>query len=226
VHPELDVVTPAAGGAAPPHAGQPVESRGAPVDAAAAAVVLVHGRNAAPANILGVADALENERVAYLAPAAAGNTWYPYSFLADIPKNEPGISSGLAVLDALVSWLAENGIPPSRVVLLGFSQGACLASEFAVRHARRYGGVVAYSGGLIGPPGTEWSYPGSFDGTPVFLGCSDVDPHIPLARVEESEGVFRRMGAEVTKRIYPRMGHLVNEDEIAFARDLLKGITG
>jgi predicted esterase len=203
-----------------------VETRGLPIAAAAAAVILVHGRNAAPANILTVADALGNERVAYVAPAAAGNTWYPYSFLADIPRNEPGISSGLQVLDGLVSWLDEQGIPPSRVVLLGFSQGACLASEYAVRHARRFGGVVAYSGGLIGPPGTEWSWPGSFDGTPVFLGCSDVDPHIPLARVNESEAVFRSMGAEVTKRIYPGMGHLVNEDEIVFTRALLQEITG
>ena len=219
-------MTPVTGSAAPPHAGQPVETRGVPVDAAAAAVILVHGRNAAPANILTVADALGDERVAYLAPAAAGHSWYPYSFLADIPRNEPGISSGLQVLDGLVSWLEERGVPSSRVVLLGFSQGACLASEYAVRHARRFGGVVAYSGGLIGPPGTEWNYPGSFDGTPVFLGCSDVDPHIPLARVAESEVVFQRMGAEVTKRIYPRMGHLVNEDEIAFTQALLRGITG
>jgi predicted esterase len=219
-------MTTGTGRPAHPHAGQPVESRGAAVDVARGAVILVHGRNAEPANILTIAGALANERVAYLAPAAAGHTWYPFSFLTELSQNEPDISSGLEILDGLVTWLEEGGIPPHQIVLLGFSQGACLASEYAVRHARRFGGVVAYSGGLIGPPGTEWNYPGSFDGTPVFLGCSDVDPHIPLARVNESEAVFRRMGAEVTKRIYPGMGHLVNEDEIAFARAHLREITG
>jgi predicted esterase len=212
-------------GHADPHAGQPVATRGPAIENANAAVILVHGRNAAPANILTIADALGVDRVVYLAPAAAHNTWYPYSFLTEMAKNEPGLSSGLGVLDTLVTWLEERGVPASKVVLMGFSQGACLASEYAVRHARRYGGVVAFSGGLIGPPGTTRDYPGSFDGTPVFLGCSDVDPHIPLARVNESEEVFRRMGAEVTKRIYPGMGHLVNEDELAFARTLLREIS-
>ena len=107
-------------------------------------------------------------------------------------------------------------------MLLGFSQGACLASEFAVRHPARYGGVIAFSGGLIGPPGTVWDEKaGLFEGTPVFLGCSDVDPHIPLRRVEESTSVFQRMGARVTQRIYPAMGHLVNDDEMASARALM-----
>ena len=209
-----------------PHNGQPVETRGASLEDARAAVILVHGRNAGPANILGIADALANDRVAYLAPAAAGNTWYPYSFLTEMRLNEPWLSSALGVLDRLVAWLEERGVPAARVILLGFSQGACLASEYAVRHPRRYGGIVGYSGGVIGPPGTTWEYPGSFDGTPVLLGCSDVDPHIPLARVLESEQVFRGMGAEVTRRIYPGMGHLVNEDEILFTRGLLKELTG
>jgi predicted esterase len=214
------------GSQADPHAGQPIETRGPSLDQARAAVILVHGRNAAPANILTIADALGVDGVTYLAPAAAHNTWYPYSFMSPAPQNEPYLSSALAALDRLVGWTEEQGVPASSMVLLGFSQGACLSSEYAVRHARRYGGVVAYSGGVIGPPGTRWEHPGSFDGTPVFLGCSDVDPHVPLARVNESEDVFRRMGAEVSKRIYPGMGHLVNEDELDFTRQLLRGITG
>jgi predicted esterase len=214
------------GPAADPHAGRPVEGAGPPIEEAVGAVILVHGRGASPADILTIADALGDERFSYLAPGAAGGTWYPYSFMDEIRRNEPGISSGLGVLDGLVGWLDEQGIASSRVVLLGFSQGACLASEYAVRHARRFGGVVAFSGGLIGPPGTEWDYPGSLDGTPVFLGCSDVDPHIPLERVDESEVVLRRMGGEVTKRIFPGMGHLVNDEEIAFARSLLQEIAG
>lgn len=209
-----------------PHGGQPVASVGPPPEEAAAAMILVHGRGASPADILTLVDGFRNDRVAHLAPAARGSTWYPFSFLADIARNEPGISSGIGVLDRLVGELEERGVPASRVVLLGFSQGACLASEYAARHARRFGGVIAYSGGLIGPPGTAREYPGAFDGTPVFLGCSDVDPHVPLARVHETEEVFRRMGAEVTRRIYPGMGHLVNEEEVAFTRGLLGEITG
>jgi predicted esterase len=216
----------ASAGALPPHAGQPVLRRGPEPEQATAVVILTHGRGASPEDIIGLADAVGDRHVAYLAPAAAGHTWYPLSFLSDIPRNEPGISSGLSVLDRLVKDLEARGVPSSRVVIGGFSQGACLASEFAVRHARRYGGVVAYSGGVIGPPGTTWDHPGSFEGTPVLLGCSDVDPHIPLARVNESEAVFTRMGADVDKRIYPGMGHLVNEDEIQFTKELLRKIGG
>ena len=158
------------------------------------------------------------------APAAAGNTWYPFSFLVETEKNEPGLSSGLWVLEQLVNAVVRQGIRRDRVVLLGFSQGACLTGEFAARHAARYGGVILYSGGLIGPPGTTWEYPGSFDGTPVFLGCSDVDAHVPKMRVDESAAVFARMGASATERIFPGMGHLVNEDEIAFTRALMNDI--
>jgi predicted esterase len=118
------------------------------------------------------------------------------------------------------------GIPASRVVLLGFSQGACLALEFAARHARRYGGVVGLSGGLIGPDGTPRDYEGAFDGAPVFLGCSDMDPHVPVERVHETADVFQRMGAQVTKRIYPGMGHTVNADEIAAVREIVDAVAG
>jgi len=207
-----------------PHEGLPVATRGQPLTEATAAMVLIHGRGAAPANILELADDLSHPGFAYLAPAASGNTWYPYSFMAEIASNEPGISSGLAVIDGLVRRIVDAGIPRERIVLAGFSQGACLMSTYAVRHAGRYGGVLVFSGGLIGPPGTVWHYPGSFGGTPVFLGCSDVDSHVPRQRVGESAEVFRRMGAEVDERIYPGMGHLINEDELAAARPIVERV--
>ena len=209
-----------------PHAGQPVAEAGSAIDQARAAVVMVHGRNAGPANILDLVPRLARPELAYLAPAASGRTWYPYSFMAEIASNEPGLSSGLAVLEATIARIEAAGVPQSRIVLMGFSQGACLAAEFAVRHAARFGGVVIFSGGLIGPPGTRWDYPGSFEGTPVFLGCSDQDSHVPEPRVNESASVFARMGADVTKRIYPGMGHVVNDDEIAFARTVLDAASG
>jgi predicted esterase len=187
-------------------------------------MIMVHGRNAAPRNILDLAPLFGRPDFTYLAPAAAGNTWYPFSFLVDKEKNEPGLSSGLWVLEHLVADVVRQGIRRDRVLLLGFSQGACLTAEFAVRHADRYGGVILYSGGLIGPPGTTWEYTGSFNGTPVFLGCSDADAHVPKPRVDESAAVFTRMGASITERIYPEMGHLVNEDEIAFTRALMNDI--
>ena len=184
-------------------------------------MIMVHGRNAAPSNILDLVPRIGQPGFAYLAPAAAGNTWYPYSFMAERERNEPGLSSGLSVLAHLVAQVEAGGVAKDRIVLLGFSQGACLTAEFAVRHADRFGAVILYSGGLIGAEGTVWEYPGGFAGTPVFLGCSDVDSHVPRTRVGESAGVFRRMGAEVTERIYPGMGHLVNDDEVAFTRALL-----
>ena len=184
-------------------------------------MILVHGRNAAPTNILDLVPRIDQPGFAYLAPAAADKTWYPFSFMAARERNEPGLSSGLSVLEHLVAQIEAGGVAKDRIVLLGFSQGACLTAEFAVRHAARYGAVILYSGGLIGPEGTVWDYPGRFDATPVFLGCSDVDGHVPKTRVDESAAVFTRMGADVTERIYPGMGHLVNDDEIAFTRTLL-----
>ncbi|MEJ2206455.1 MAG: dienelactone hydrolase family protein [Gemmatimonadota bacterium] len=207
-----------------PHADQPVATAGRPLGEGTAVLILVHGRGAGPGNILELADALPHPEFTYLAPAAAGNTWYPNSFMADIPSNEPGISSGLAVIDGLVGRAMDGGVPKERIVLAGFSQGACLMAEYAVRHARRYGGILAFSGGLIGPPGTAWSYEGDFAGTPAFFGCSDVDAHVPRTRVDESAEVLEAMGAEVEKRIYPGMGHLINDDEIAFARTVLEAV--
>lgn len=203
-----------------PHAGQPVVEMGPPLGQAAVAI-LVHGRNAAPANILDLARRFERPDLTCLAPAAAGRTWYPLSFMADLADNEPGVSSGIAVLESLVRRVEAAGIPRTRLLLAGFSQGACLVAEFAIRHASRFGGVLIFSGGAIGPPGTTWNYDGDFGGTPVFLGCSDTDAHVPESRVRETAAVFTHMGARVTLRIYPGMGHLVNDDEVASARQVI-----
>ena len=208
-----------------PHSGQPVVSAGAPLGRGKGVVVMVHGRNAAPANILSLLPRLDRPDFTYLAPAAAGHTWYPHSFMAELEKNEPGVSSALSVLGGLVNDLLESGVPSERILLLGFSQGACLTAEFAARNAARYGGVIVYSGGLLGPPGTTWDYGGSFAGTPVFLGCSDTDAHVPKTRVDESAAVFTRMGAAVTERIYPGMGHLVNDEEINFAQSVMDRVS-
>jgi predicted esterase len=203
-----------------------VLAAGEPLDSAKAAMIMVHGRGASAANILGLAQDLDRPGFAYLAPQAAGSTWYPYPFMEPIAQNEPWLSSALAVLDDLLANLAAAGIPPERTILLGFSQGACLSSEYAARHAMRYGGIAGLSGGLIGPDSTPRAYPGSLDGTPVFLGCSDVDPHIPKTRVDLSAQVFRRLGGVVEERIYPRMGHTVNEDEIKFVQGMMDTVAG
>jgi predicted esterase len=206
----------------PPHGGQPVETRGRPLGEGRAVMIMIHGRGAAPGNILDFVPVLEHPEVTFLAPAAAGGTWYPLSFLSPIEQNEPGISSGIAVIHGLIDEAMAHGVPSDRILLLGFSQGACLAVTAVERRPARYGGVIVWSGGLIGPSGTAWSEEGKFDGTPVFLGCSSGDTHIPEERVHQSAAVFERMGAAVTKRIYPAaMGHMVNGDEMVFARELL-----
>jgi predicted esterase len=204
-----------------PHRNAPVQTAGVPLDTAKAAVILVHGRGASAASILSLARELDVANVAYLAPQAAGHTWYPHSFMAPIEQNEPGLSSALNLLDALTGRVEEAGLPRDRLVLMGFSQGACLSTEYAARHAQRYGGVVGFSGGLIGPEGTAFDYDGSMAGTPVFLGCSDRDPHIPLDRVNETAAAFEQLDAEVDERIYEGMGHTVNRDELIAARNIV-----
>ena len=161
------------------------------------------------------------DRWSVVAPQATGNTWYPFSFLAPMEQNEPGITSGIALIESLVQGALAEGFPSERIALMGFSQGACLTLEFVARHPRRYAAVLGYSGGLIGPPGTLRDYAGSLDGTPVFLGCSDVDSHVPAERVRETADVLARMGAAVDMRLYPGMGHLVNDEEIEVGRGLL-----
>jgi predicted esterase len=205
-----------------PHAGQPILTRGPKPADARVTMILVHGRGATADGILDLANEFQFDDVAYLAPQASDRTWYPYSFLAPIAQNEPWLGSALALLSTIVERLAADGVDARRVALLGFSQGACLSLEFAARHAQRYAGVFGLSGGLIGPPGTPRAYDGSFDGTPVFLGCSDVDAHIPLERVHETTAVLGGLGAAVDERIYPAMGHTVNGDEIRAVRALLR----
>jgi predicted esterase len=207
-----------------PHRIEDVLVAGAPLGSAKAAVILVHGRGATAESMFPLAEAFGQDGVAYLAPQAAGHTWYPNRFLAPIESNEPYLTSALALLAALIEDLEAKGLPPEKVGLVGFSQGACLASEFAARNARRYGFVAALTGGLIGPPGTPRDYAGSLDGTPVFLGSSDVDPHIPLERVEETTAVLSALGANVDERIYPGMGHTVNEDEVRAVKELLASL--
>lgn len=207
-----------------PHRDQPLLTSGEPLTSARAAMIMIHGRGARAENILETARTLPQTGVAYLAPQAAGEVWYPNRFLAPLADNEPWLSSALARVESVLAQVAQAGLSPERTLLLGFSQGACLTLEFAARHARRYGGVIGLSGGLIGPAGTPRTYPGSLAGTPVFLGCSDVDFHIPKELVQEAADVFRRLGGNVTERLYPNHDHSINQDEIEFVRSMLNGI--
>jgi len=208
-----------------PHRDQPVLATGAPLTEAAGALILIHGRGADAADILGLADVLKRPEIAYVAPEASGHTWYPNRFVAPTASNEPWLTSALAVVRRLVEEIQLGGIPHERIAILGFSQGACLTLEFAARNARRYGGVIALSGGLIGDRIDPALHPGSMAGTPVFLGCSDVDPHIPLARVQESSAAMRALGAQVTERIYPGAPHTIVADEIEHVRGILDKMT-
>ena len=203
------------------HQGQPVLWAGEPLDEpgrAKAAMIMIHGRGASAEDILGLASEFKTPGFAYLAPQAANHTWYPYPFLAPIASNEPYLSSALAVIGDLIAEVHAAGIPDERIMLLGFSQGACLSLEYTARHAQRYGGIAGLSGSVIGPkdtPRTLDSQAGSLAGTPIFVGCSDVDPHIPKERVEFTGELMRTLGADVTVRLYPNMDHTVNRDEIA-----------
>ena len=188
-------------------------------------MVMMHGRGARAEHILELARELPQPGFAFLAPQAAGETWYPNRFLAPLASNEPWLSSALAAVANVLVQVAAAGIPPERTLLLGFSQGACLTLEFAARNARRYGGLVGLSGGLIGPDDTPRDYPGSLDGAPVFLGCSDVDPHIPKERVHETAAILRRLGGNVTERLYPNMDHTVNRDEFEFIRGMMASLS-
>lgn len=203
------------------HDGRKLTYIGSPEEASVA-VLTLHGRGDSAHGILGLADLLDMGNTLYAAPEATGHTWYPYSFLQPLARNEPYLSSALQAVGDALAELEKAGFARENIVLLGFSQGACLALEYSARNAERYGGVVALSGGLIGPEGTPRDYPGSLGGTPVFLGCSDIDAHIPEARVMESAGAMNRLGAQVDARIYPGMGHTVNEDELEAARAIIE----
>jgi predicted esterase len=204
-----------------PHQGQPIRQIGADLAEMSSAMILIHGRGASAEDILLLAQELPHPGMAYLAPQASGNTWYPYSFLSPIAQNEPGITSGLQVIADLLDELAGRGIPPERVVLAGFSQGACLTSEFIARRPQRYGGALIFSGGVIGPPDMARQDEGDLAGTPIFIGCGDPDSHIPRSRVEETAVIFQQLGGDVVTQIYPGMGHTINQAEIEQARAIL-----
>lgn len=204
-----------------PHQKQDERTHGATLAKAKAAMIMVHGRGATAESMLPLAEEFAQPDFHYIVPQAANHTWYPYSFLESKEKNQPGISSGLQKIFDLIQSIEEAGIPKDKIMILGFSQGGCLATEFAARHPAKYGGVVGLSGGLIGPEIEFEEYRGDLDGTPVFLGCSTVDPHIPKERVNETEQVFKTLGAQVNKKLYKGMPHTVNEDEIKIIRGMM-----
>lgn len=200
------------------------QTAGKPLEEAANVLVMVHGRGGSAADILTLAQHLDVSDFAFIAPEAQNNTWYPHSFLRPTDENEPYLSSALQVLTSLRARLQSDfNFKPPQIYWLGFSQGACLTLEFMARNAMEYGGVFGLSGGLIGPDGTPRAYGGSFSNMPVFLGCSDVDSHVPKERVLESEQVFREMGADVTVKLYPNFPHSINEDELKIVNLLLAG---
>ncbi len=207
-----------------PHANQSVLTAGPLPAEAAATLVLLHGRGGSAQDMLGLFSGLGIDDLAAIAPQATAHTWYPNSFLAPISSNQPYLDSALAKVNSIVDGLIVGGVRTDRIALLGFSQGACLTLEFVARHPQRYGAVIGLTGGLIGPPGTPRNYEGSLSGTSVFLGTSDPDPHVPFSRVQETEAVLARMGAEVELRRYPGMPHIINEDELDAARSLIQRV--
>jgi len=206
-----------------PHANTPVLHAGAPLALAPGAVVLLHGRGGSADEILSLAPHFNHPELAWLAPQAAQHTWYPNSFLAPRESNEPYLTSALNKIEAVVASIEAAGIPRDRIVIAGFSQGACLTSEFAATHPARYAGLIAFTGGLIGPPDADLHHPGSLAGTPTLLLSGDPDPHVPWSRVAATATELERMGAVVTAKRYPGRPHTVSEDEIVLARQLLDG---
>ncbi|MEX0600276.1 MAG: dienelactone hydrolase family protein [Rhodothermales bacterium] len=209
----------------------PTLQDGPPADEAGASAILIHGRGASASSMLHLAEAIDVSGVHYRAPEAPTRSWYPNSFLAPLEANEPGIENGLATIQSTIDALRDEGVDEHRIFLIGFSQGACLASEFVARHPRRYGGVVVLSGGLIGnvqrrdadPPDDKgFEYQGSLMDTPVFVGCSDVDAHVPVERVHKTAGVLGELGGDVDLRIYEGVGHTVNDDELKAVRQMLR----
>jgi predicted esterase len=207
-----------------PHENQKIFRAGPSPQEAGRAVILIHGRGATAQSLLELFDVMHVENLAAIAPQAAGNSWYPNSFLAPLESNQPFLDSALNRIESIIHDLMAHGMPSSRIGIAGFSQGACLTTEFAARHPRRYGAIIALTGGLIGPAGTPRNYYGSFGSTPIFLGSSDPDPHVPYSRVLETEVVFTRMKAKVEIRRYPGMEHTINQDEVGISREMLAAI--
>ena len=206
---------------ADPHHSQPPLRLGVALTEADRAMILLHGRGGSAGDILSLGKALGGPDFAYLAPQAANHTWYPYSFLAPLEQNEPYLSSALGSVESTLQLVMAAGISADRVIVTGFSQGACLATEFVARHPRRYAGLIAFTGGLIGPPNSDLAHPGDLAGTPVFFGSGDPDPHVPWQRVEHSAEVLRQMNADVAVHRYPGMPHTVTPSEIESARQYL-----
>ena len=204
-----------------PHRDQPVRTLGAKLDRAAAAVILLHGRGASAEDILGLATEMYDERFAYLAPQAAGQSWYPYSFLAPVEQNEPWLSSALAKVGATVELALQAGLAREHIFICGFSQGACLSSEFVASNPARYGGMIAFTGGLIGPPDADLHHAGDLGGMPALFSSGDPDPHVPWSRVLASAEQFTAMGANVQTQRFPGRTHTVLPQEIKSARELL-----
>lgn len=205
-----------------PHANQPVYSTGTELKDASAAMILLHGRGATAEDILSLSSYLDFPGLAYLAPQAEGYTWYPNRFILPMEQNEPYLSGALAKVDDVVKKVEEQEIPTEKIYIGGFSQGACLASEYVIRNPKRYGGLLVFSGGFIGPSNGTRQPSGRLHDMPVFIGCSDSDPHIPLQRVHETTALLKAMGAQVTEKIYPHMGHTIIDDEIEAARAILE----
>lgn len=187
-------------------------------------LVMLHGRGANAEDILSLATYLNVSEFTLLAPQATGNSWYPNSFLAPPYTNEPWLSSAISILDEIADDINGNGIDNNNIFFLGFSQGACLTLEYIARNAMKYGGVVAFTGGLIGDKIYEQNYSGDFESTPVFIGSSDPDPHVPVQRVKDSAKILRSMNAQLTEKIYQNMGHTINEDEIEIVNNVIFNI--
>ncbi len=205
-----------------PHANQPVLHAGTPIAEAKGAVVLLHGRGATAEDILNLAPPLHVPGLAYLAPQAANRTWYPNSFMAPRESNEPYVTSALATIASIVADLESQGITRDRIVIAGFSQGACLSTEFVASNPARYAGLIAFTGGLIGPPDTDLTHTGNLTGTPALLLSGDPDPHVPWQRVQATATELQRMGAEVKTRRYPNRPHTISGEELTLARKLLE----
>lgn len=205
-----------------PHRSTPVIHQGPPLEEAAGVVILLHGRGGSAGDILQIVPAMFHPKVAYLAPEAANRSWYPESFLAPRERNEPWLSSALARIAAMVDSAVAAEIPTERIVLCGFSQGACLTSEFIATHPARYAGAIALTGGLIGPLGSDVSHTGDLAGTPAVYTAGDHDPHVPWSRVEETAAILRGMGANVTLKCYPGKPHSVSSEEMVYANQLIQ----
>jgi phospholipase/carboxylesterase len=207
-----------------PHGTQPIVEEGAPLAGATGAIILLHGRGGSTEDILGLGEAITPQGWALLAPAAVGHTWYPYSFLAPREENEPYLTSALSRIQAALDMALNAGIPAEKIVVAGFSQGACLATEFVGRNPRRYGALLSFTGGLIGPLDESLKLEGNLEGTPILLSSGDPDPHVPWLRVQESGDLLKEIGGTVTLNRHPGRPHTVSVEEMRIAREMLASL--